>query len=49
MRIGVVGTGLMGKPIAHRLIECGYVIVVYNRTVDYLDCDGFKGDRQYSL
>lgn len=34
MRIGVVGTGLMGKPIAHRLIECGYVIVVYNRTVE---------------
>ena len=32
MNIGVVGTGLMGSAIAHRLIERGFQIFLYNRT-----------------
>jgi len=30
--IGVVGTGLMGRPIARRLLRAGYEVVVWNRT-----------------
>jgi len=30
--IGVVGTGLMGYPIARRLLAAGYPVVVWNRT-----------------
>ena len=32
MKIGVVGIGLMGKPIAHRLLACGHEVVAFNRT-----------------
>jgi len=32
MNIGIVGTGLMGSAIAHRLIERGFQIFLYNRT-----------------
>ena len=34
MQIGVVGIGLMGNPIAHRLLECNHQVVAYNRTVE---------------
>src|SRR5262249_22037300 len=32
MNIGIAGTGRMGTAIAHRLIECGHVVTVWNRT-----------------
>src|SRR6185295_5860177 len=32
MNIGVVGAGLMGSAIAHRLIEKGFQVFLYNRT-----------------
>jgi 3-hydroxyisobutyrate dehydrogenase len=32
--LGFVGTGLMGFPMARRLLESGYKVVVWNRTVD---------------
>lgn len=32
MKIAFIGTGLMGKPMAHRLIDAGYDLMVYNRT-----------------
>lgn len=32
MNIGVIGTGLMGSAIAHRLIERGFQVFLYNRT-----------------
>lgn len=32
MKIGFFGTGLMGRPMAARLIKLGYTVVVYNRT-----------------
>lgn len=31
--IGFIGLGIMGKPMARNLIEAGYPLVVYNRTV----------------
>jgi 3-hydroxyisobutyrate dehydrogenase len=32
MNIGIIGTGLMGSAIAHRLIEKGFQVFLYNRT-----------------
>lgn len=32
MKLGVLGIGLMGDPIAHRLMHCGYAVTVFNRT-----------------
>src|SRR5215212_3385865 len=31
-RVGFIGLGIMGKPMAENLIEAGYDLVVYNRT-----------------
>ena len=31
-RVGLIGTGMMGKAIATRLLKSGYKITVYNRT-----------------
>jgi 3-hydroxyisobutyrate dehydrogenase-like beta-hydroxyacid dehydrogenase len=33
-RIGVIGLGLMGRPISRRLLEAGHPLTVWNRTVD---------------
>ncbi|MEL4893858.1 NAD(P)-dependent oxidoreductase [Crocosphaera sp. Alani8] len=33
MNISVFGIGLMGKPIAERLLEANYSVTVYNRTI----------------
>ena len=32
MKIGVVGLGIMGKPIAANLIRAGFEVTVFNRT-----------------
>lgn len=32
IRIGFLGTGLMGRPMAIRLLEAGYALTVWNRT-----------------
>jgi 3-hydroxyisobutyrate dehydrogenase len=32
MKVGLIGTGLMGLPLAQRLIDSQYPLVVYNRT-----------------
>ncbi|HEX7275681.1 MAG TPA: NAD(P)-dependent oxidoreductase, partial [Nitrososphaeraceae archaeon] len=32
MKIGVIGTGMMGSAIAHRLIQRGFQVFLYNRT-----------------
>jgi len=34
MKITFIGTGLMGNPLAEKLIEAGYEISVYNRTIE---------------
>ena len=36
-RVGVVGLGLMGTAISERLLACGFVPVVWNRTRDKAD------------
>jgi len=33
-RIGFIGTGIMGKPMAENLLKAGYNLVVHNRTKD---------------
>ena len=32
MQIGFVGLGIMGKPMAHHLLDAGFPLIVYNRT-----------------
>ena len=32
MNVGIIGTGLMGSAIAHRMIERGFKVFLYNRT-----------------
>jgi 2-hydroxy-3-oxopropionate reductase len=34
MRIGFLGTGLMGRPMAHRLLLAGHEVTVWNRSPD---------------
>jgi len=34
MRIGLLGTGLMGQPVARRLVAAGYLVAVWNRSQD---------------
>ncbi len=34
MRLGFIGTGLMGRPMAARLLEAGYGLTVFNRSRD---------------
>jgi 2-hydroxy-3-oxopropionate reductase len=31
-KVGIVGLGLMGRPMAHNLVQAGYDLVVYNRS-----------------
>jgi 3-hydroxyisobutyrate dehydrogenase len=37
MKISVLGTGLMGLPIAQRLLDQGYEVIAYNRTASKLN------------
>lgn len=37
MKIGFIGTGIMGRPMAHNLIKHGHELVVHNRTDDLDD------------
>lgn len=34
MTVAVLGTGLMGRAIAERLVSCGHQVIAYNRTRD---------------
>ena len=43
MNIGIIGTGLMGSAIAHRLIERGFKVFLYNRTKGKSDALVKKG------
>jgi 3-hydroxyisobutyrate dehydrogenase len=31
-RIGFIGTGIMGRPMAHNLLKAGYAVTIHNRT-----------------
>lgn len=47
-KIGFIGLGIMGKPMAHNLLEAGYELVVHNRSrepVDELASEGAEGAR----
>ena len=33
-RIGFIGLGVMGMPMAHNLIKCGNALLVWNRSTD---------------
>lgn len=37
MKIGFIGLGIMGRPMAHNLIKGGHELVVYNRSSDLED------------
>ena len=37
MQVGFIGTGLMGAPMATRLLEVGHTVTAYNRTAAKLD------------
>lgn len=43
MNIGIIGTGLMGSAIAHRLMERGFKVFLYNRTKGRSDALVKKG------
>ncbi|HVF02785.1 MAG TPA: NAD(P)-binding domain-containing protein, partial [Rubrobacteraceae bacterium] len=36
-KVGFVGLGLMGNPMARNLMEVGYELVVYNRTKEKVE------------
>ena len=36
-KIGFIGLGIMGKPMAGHLIDAGYELVVHNRNRDAVD------------
>lgn len=37
MKVGILGTGLMGQPMALRLLADGFEVVAYNRTREKLE------------
>ena len=37
MQVGFIGTGLMGLPMAQKLVEAGVELVAYNRTLEKLE------------
>ena len=45
MRISFIGTGLMGRPMAERLLSGGYEVTVYNRTREKAEPLAAKGAR----
>lgn len=48
MRVGFIGLGLMGKPMARRLLKAGYELVVHNRSrppVEELAAEGAEPAR----
>jgi 3-hydroxyisobutyrate dehydrogenase len=47
MKIAFLGTGLMGRPMAERLLSSGHLLVVYNRTREKAVAAGL-GEADYS-
>jgi len=51
MKIGLVGTGLMGKPMASKIKKAGFDLTVYNRTTEKakpLEREGIKVAESFS-
>lgn len=47
-RIGFIGLGIMGKPMAHNLLKAGYPLTVYNRSRPAVDALIANGAREAS-
>ena len=50
-RIGFIGLGIMGKPMAHNLLKAGFAVVVHNRHQEVTDqtcCSGCVSRRSTS-
>jgi 3-hydroxyisobutyrate dehydrogenase len=45
MRVGFIGTGLMGRPMAERVLAAGHELIVYNRTAEKAEPLARKGAR----
>ncbi|HEY0554083.1 MAG TPA: NAD(P)-binding domain-containing protein, partial [Thermoanaerobaculia bacterium] len=45
MRVGFVGTGLMGHPMAERVLAGGHELIAYNRTREKAEPLARKGAR----
>jgi len=45
MRVAFIGTGLMGRPMAERVLAAGHELIVYNRTVEKAEPLARKGAR----
>ena len=43
MKLGWIGTGRMGAPMAGRLIRAGYSVVIWNRTRAKAESEELKG------
>ncbi len=43
MKIGFIGLGSMGQPMAHHLLQAGYQLTVYNRTPQVAEVFGQQG------
>ena len=41
--VGFIGLGIMGRPMAQNLMEAGYELVLYNRTIE--KAEEIAGDR----
>jgi 3-hydroxyisobutyrate dehydrogenase len=48
MKLGLIGTGLMGKPIAQKLIEAKYELNIFNRTLSKTESLVKFGAKAYS-
>jgi 3-hydroxyisobutyrate dehydrogenase len=45
MRVAFIGTGLMGRPMAERVLAAGHELIVYNRTMEKAEPLARKGAR----
>lgn len=45
MRVAFIGTGLMGRPMAERVLAAGHELIVYNRTAEKAEPLARKGAR----
>ncbi|MES9969143.1 MAG: NAD(P)-dependent oxidoreductase [Candidatus Thiodiazotropha sp.] len=43
MKVALLGLGLMGSPIAHRLVHCGHELIAWNRSREPLDAARDEG------
>ena len=47
-RVGWIGLGIMGKPMASNLLRAGFEVIAYNRSANRLNAWGEAGGRTAS-